>query len=115
MAITASHLEAWMTEAVLQRLDSVEMANALAGQSSDGEVAAELHTQVKTDTDKLAQLAERWADGELDQPQWRAARTRLDGRLTANRRKLAQMRGTTLVDAGSGTAGSYATCGVISP
>ena len=39
MSITARPLEAWITEAVLQRLDSSEMADALEGQTRDDEQA----------------------------------------------------------------------------
>jgi len=99
MAITARHLEAWITEAVLQRLDSAEMADALAGSTRHDAQADALHQQVQTDTARLAELAVMWADGELDQAQWRAARARLERRLADNRATLARIRGTTVVDA----------------
>lgn len=98
MAITAAHLEAWITEAVLQRLDSMGMAEALAGQTSDDAHAGALHVQVQTDTERLAELAILWADGELDQVQWKAARSRLEQRVADNRRTLARLRGSTVVD-----------------
>ena len=98
MAITAAPLEAWITEAVLQRLDSAEMAGALEGQAHDDEQATALHEQVQVDTSRLAELAVMWADGELDQAQWRAARSRLDQRLAGNRATLARLQGTTVVD-----------------
>jgi DNA invertase Pin-like site-specific DNA recombinase len=98
MAITARPLEAWMTEAVLQRLDSAEMADALAGHTRDDAHAAALYEKVSADTEKLADLAVMWADGELDASQWRTARTRLEQRVTENRRTLARMRGTSVVD-----------------
>ena len=50
------------------------------------------------DTSRLAELAVMWADGELDQAQWRAARSRLDQRLAGTRAAFARMRGTTVVD-----------------
>lgn len=98
MAITASHLEAWITEAVLQRLDSAEMADSLAGKTRDDTQATVLHEQVRQDTERLEALAIMWADGELDAAQWRTARARLEQRVSDNRKTLARMRGTTVVD-----------------
>ena len=105
MAVTAAPLEAWITEAVLQRLDSAEMADALEGQTRDDEHATALHEHVQADTSRLAELAVMWADGELDQAQWRAARSRLDQRLAGHRIALARMRGTTVVDQWVGNGG----------
>lgn len=98
MVITARPLEAWITEAVLQRLDSAEMADALTGHARDDGHAAALHEHLSADTEKLAELAVMWADGELDAAQWRTARTRIEQRVADNRRMLARMRGTTVVD-----------------
>jgi site-specific DNA recombinase len=104
MAITARPLEAWITEAVLQRLDSPEMADALAGKSSDDASAAALHDQVQTDTARLQELAELWADGELDAGQWRAARSRLEQRVAASRKAISRLRGASVVDGWVGNA-----------
>jgi site-specific DNA recombinase len=98
MAITASHLEAWITEAVLQRLDSAEMADTLAGRIRDDVQATALHDQVQQDAKKLDDLAIMWADGELDGAQWKTARARLEQRASVNRKTLARMRGTSVVD-----------------
>ena len=94
MSITAPALEQVITEAVLQRLDSAELANLLAGRSIDDDTdTAGLHEQIAADTARLDELATMWADGQVTGPEWRVARDRIDARLTANRRVLATRRG----------------------
>lgn len=96
ISITAERLEDAVRQAVLLRLDSPELTAVLDGTddpaTSDEQVAG-LHEQIGADTARLQELAEAWADGHLTAPEWKAARARIDARLTENRRTLAALRG----------------------
>jgi len=85
MAITAAPLEAWVVEAVLYRLDSPAMTQALTGADSEGQdgEAARLAAALRADRDRLDELAAMWADGEIDREGHRKARARIESRVTA--------------------------------
>lgn len=90
MYITAPKLEAFIAEAVLIRLDSPEMLETLTSAGAD-ERAPGLGDQIAQDTNRMDELAEAWADGEISRAEWKKARDRIEARLEANRRVLARM------------------------
>lgn len=89
MAITAAPLEAWVVEAVLYRLDSPAMAQALTGgtDAPDGE-AARLAEALRVDRDRLDELAAMYADGEIDRAGHRKARDRIEARAAQTQQAL---------------------------
>jgi len=89
IAISATPLEAWLVEAVLYRLDSPAMTQALAGQTDapDGEVAR-LADALRADRDQLDELAAMYADGEIDREGHRKARTRIEARTSETQKAL---------------------------
>lgn len=110
ISITAEHVESVITSAVLLRLDSPELAAVLSGaQPGDDAETSRLHDLITADTTRLEELATAWADGELTGPEWRAARTRIDTRLTASRKQLAGMRGHRDIASLAGQGGTLTT------
>ncbi|WP_430868221.1 recombinase family protein [Demequina aurantiaca] len=88
--ISAPSLEAFIAEAVLVRLDSPVMLETLTRSPEDGRVP-EVGDQIATDTQRMKDLADMWADGEISREEWKAARDRVESRLEANRRMLARL------------------------
>ena len=88
--IYAEMLEAFITEAVLYRLDSADMHRAITG-GPDEEQTRTLADAIQADADRLDELAATWADGEISKAEWLKARSRIEARLEANRRAFARL------------------------
>jgi len=90
----ADPLEQFVVEAVLHRLESPKLPDALAKPSADGkgdEWQAEIeHTQAQLD-----ELAEMWADREITRAEWSKARARIEKRQTTAKKRLAALNRTT--------------------
>ena len=106
MAITALPAEQIITEAVLIRLDGPDLHDALAGRAHDDHAANELSEQVAADTEQLDELAQLYADRAITAPEWVKARTAIETRRNAARRRLSGLTGTRPIDAyiGNGAA-----------
>ncbi len=89
--IYAEMLEAWITEAVLYRLDSPQMDAVLTDNTPDPERTRALVDAIDLDTDRMAELDAMWADGEIDRKGRAAAASRITERLEANRREFARL------------------------
>jgi len=89
--IYAELLEAFITQAVLYRLDSPDMHQALTGTGPDEEATRELADLMQQDTNRLDDLAETWADGDISKAEWIKARDRIQSRLEGNRRTFARL------------------------
>lgn len=88
--IYAEKLEALIADAVLLRLDSPRLVEAMTTNTDRAEVAA-IGDAIVADTARMDDLAAMWADGELSREEWKTARTRLEARVVANRRTLARL------------------------
>jgi DNA invertase Pin-like site-specific DNA recombinase len=87
MSVTATPLEDLITEAVLLRLDGPALGQLLSSSPSveqDDEVAQELAEA----EGRLTELAELYADGEINKVEWMKARAKLEDRVTAARGRL---------------------------
>jgi site-specific DNA recombinase len=83
----AEALEALVVEAVMLRLDTPQLAQALqsgAGQRSASDPAAEL-VEAKA---KLDELADMWSSGEITRPEWLRARRPVEDRRERAERRL---------------------------
>ncbi len=102
-SISAGPLEELLIEAVLLRLDTPELAKAMAssGGSDDG-AAAEL-TDVE---ERMAELAEMFSQGEISRAEWLKARHGLEARQTAARKALSRQRQTAALDPYDGQPGA---------
>jgi len=105
LTVVAAPVEELLTEAVLARLDSPQLAKVLAGKATaDADVAA-LAAQVDKDQDRLDELAGLYADGAITAREWIAARDPITERISAARRDIAAATDTTAVFELAGTGG----------
>jgi hypothetical protein len=95
LTITAAKVEEWLFEAVLFRLDSPVMADALAGRAAADERFAGLSSELEADQAQMRELAQMWAAKQLSSLEWKAAREPIEARLYNTERQLAQLTGTT--------------------
>lgn len=79
--IYAEMLEQFITEAVLLRLDSPAMYQALTEDGIDQEEVRRLAEDIQAHQERLEDLATMWADGEISKEEWRTARTRIEAKL----------------------------------
>lgn len=106
MAVAAVPLEQIISEAVLQRLDSPTLHDAMAGRVQDGGMARELSDQIAADTAQLEELADLYSERAITAPEWKRAREAIEVRRAAARRRLSGLSGTRNIDAyiGNGAA-----------
>lgn len=89
--IYADPLEVFVTDAVLYRLDSPVMHEALTGDGPDEEATRVLADAIQADTNRLDDLALTFADGEVSKAEWLTARNRIEAHLSANRQAFARL------------------------
>lgn len=101
--IAAPGVEELITDAVLYRLDTPELAAALTGRAAQDEHATALSEQVAADRAQLDELAALYADKAISAREWMAARRPIEDRIGVATRSLARM---TNSDALSGLVGN---------
>jgi hypothetical protein len=101
--IVAPGVEELITDAVLYRLDTPELAAALTGRAAEDEHAAALSEQVASDRAQLDELAALYASKEISAREWMAARRPIEDRIEVTARSLARL---TRSDALSGLVGN---------
>lgn len=89
--IYAAMLEDFIQDAVLYRLDSPSVHEALTDGSADQEKARTIAEAIQKDIHRMDELATMWADGEISRPEWLQARNRIEKNLEANRRSFARL------------------------
>jgi DNA invertase Pin-like site-specific DNA recombinase len=105
MAIAAESLEALISEAVLLRLDTPELAAALRGEAQLDLDTAAAQRNLDADVAQLEELAQLYAARSITAREWLQARQPIESRLTATRRQLAHARGFSPVTDYIGNAG----------
>lgn len=90
-------VEELVAEAVLYRLDTPELAEAIEGRQRADETTAALSESIAADAAQLDELAALFASGQIKAPEWMTARKIIDARLTANRRRQAHQAGSTVI------------------
>lgn len=95
VTIMAEPLEQFVVEAVLDRLDSPQLAHALNGSVSADPAGSEWQAEVERAQEQLEELAGMWAEREITRPEWVKARGPIEKRLDAARRRLAAINRTT--------------------
>jgi DNA invertase Pin-like site-specific DNA recombinase len=93
MTITAEPLEQIIAEAVLYRLDTPELANALAGRVPNPAQSTALRNAIDDDVAQLEELTQLYATRSITAVEWVQARSAIETRLTESRRQLAQAAG----------------------
>jgi site-specific DNA recombinase len=98
LTITAPPVEEWLTAAVLLRLDTPAINDALAGRIAADQRQTALLADLHAAQSKMTELAEMFAEGEVSRPEWKAARAPLEARVTTAQRQLDQITGTHALD-----------------
>lgn len=93
LTVVAEPLEDMLTEAVIQRLDSAELAEALTGRAGHTD-AAELSDGLAADQEQLDDLAVMFGKQEISAREWRAAREPIEARMRDRQRQLSAATGT---------------------
>ena len=105
LTVVAEPVEALLTEAVLARLDSLHLAEVLAGKSSPDHDVAALAASVEAHQARLDELAGLYAEGAISAREWIAARDPITARITQARRDIAAATDTTAIFELAGTGG----------
>ena len=104
MSVVAEKVEDLITEAVLTRLDSPELAAALAGHGGPGSRATELAATVASGRAHLDELATLYATGDVTAREWMLAKTPIQNRISTAERELANLTDTTAISGLVGNA-----------
>ncbi|TFV65434.1 UNVERIFIED_ORG: recombinase family protein [Bacillus sp. AZ43] len=102
LTVTAEPLEQMLTEAILQRLDSPALADAMSGKDGDS-LAAALSDGLAADQSQLDELADMFGKQEISAREWRVAREPIERRKNERQRQLRTM---TQTDALAGLPGN---------
>jgi DNA invertase Pin-like site-specific DNA recombinase len=97
MAVMSEPVEELITEAVLYRLDTPELAAALAGAASEDAEAEAAHASVAADRAQLEELATAYGNRQVTFPEYLAARKPIEARLEAGQRKVSRLTQTTAI------------------
>ena len=90
LIVNAERVEELITEGVLYRLDTPELAAALAGELATDEHTAALSDDIAQDQAQLEELATLYGNQEISAAEWSAARKPIDARLRAAKRQLSR-------------------------
>jgi len=105
LAVRAEPIEDLIAEAILYRLDTPELAAALAGAAEADAATAAEHLAVARDQDQLEELARAYAERLITLAEWLAARKPIEARIEAARRKLSRLSRSAAIDAYVGRSG----------
>ena len=108
MTIVAPGVEELVQAAVLFRLDSAELAEALAGRNTQDQATAALSDGLADDREQLNELAQMYAAREIGRSEWMTARKPIDARIADVERRLSRM---TRTDVLAGVIGNGANLG----
>ena len=102
MYLGADDAEAFVTEAVLWRLNSPEFAAVLNGKQRAQPDAERLQREADEAQAQLAELADAYGNKVIGMQEWLAARKPIEARLTVARKQLANATRTTVLDGNVG-------------
>lgn len=108
MAINAEPVESFLTQAVLYRLDTPELARALTEARQANQEHDRLAIAVAEDTAMLEQLARDYADRAISHTEWAAARQPIQARIDAAKRRLSRVSRTNRIDDYAGNSKALA-------
>jgi DNA invertase Pin-like site-specific DNA recombinase len=95
--VDAHHVEALIADAVLYRLDTPELAAALAGKAADDETASALSEQLAADRAQLDELAALFAERAITSREWLAARRPIEERIETIQRRIGRLTRTDIL------------------
>ncbi len=88
LTVVADPLEILVADAVLYRLDTPDLAEALAGRARQDKDTARLMDAVSADREQLAVLTAHYADRRIPINEWLAARTIIEDRMKVTEKRL---------------------------
>lgn len=91
LTVVAEPLEDLVQAAVLYRLDTPQLADALAGRNSADQETASLSDVLATDREQLDELASMYAAREIGRTEWMTARHPIDARIKDLERRLSRI------------------------
>jgi site-specific DNA recombinase len=91
LAVVANPVDKEVGSQVTASLAGPGLARAMRAVNSDDSVKAELSARLVEDQERLDELAEEYADGNLTRGEWKAARNRLVSRLEEAERRLGRI------------------------
>lgn len=94
VTVVADPVEAFVVEAVLHRLESPKLSEAMAKPSTDAK-ADDWQAEVERTQTQLDELAGMWAAGEITRGEWLKARPPIEKRQTTAKKRLAALNRTT--------------------
>lgn len=98
ITVVAPPLEEFLSAAVLMRLDTPEMSDALAGRRAADEQQSALAADLGADEEQMKVLSQMWAAKEISVGEWKAAREPIEARVRTLSRQLAQLSGSSSLD-----------------
>ncbi|WP_083510319.1 recombinase family protein [Pseudarthrobacter sulfonivorans] len=105
ITVVAPPLEEFLAAAVLMRLDTTEMSDALTGRRAADQRQSSLLTELEADRSQMKELSELWADKVISSAEWKAARGPIEARIKATERQMAMASNSTALDGLVGTGG----------
>jgi hypothetical protein len=91
--IVAAPVEEWLAEAVLMRLDTPAMADALAGKLAEDERHASLMAERAKHEAQMDELRQFWTDRKISSAEWIPARDEVQARIEAIDRQVNRLNG----------------------
>lgn len=91
ISILAEPVEAFVSEAVLYRLDSPELARAVTRRPDRSRELDDLEIEIANDLAKLEELAAFWADSKIEAAEYFVARNRIADRLASSRARFSRL------------------------
>jgi DNA invertase Pin-like site-specific DNA recombinase len=104
IAVLADPLEDLVAEAVLYRLDTPELAAAIAGVAAEDAEADAAQASVAADRAQLEELATAYGERQITFPEFLAARRPIEARIEAGQRKVSRLTQTTALTGHVGNA-----------
>ncbi|GGK60186.1 recombinase family protein [Ornithinimicrobium pekingense] len=95
LTVVADPVERLIADAVLHRLDSPQMADALAGKVSSDERTAVLSQALEEDEAQMQELAQAYAAKQIRMSDWLTAKKPIEERIENTRRQMDRMNGHT--------------------
>lgn len=91
LTVVATPVEEWIAEAVLIRLDSPAMADALAGRAAADDRHVALTAELQLDQTQMDELAQLYGAKAISAAEWMTARRPIEERIFTTTRQLSQI------------------------
>lgn len=105
LTVVAEPVEEWLTEAVLYRLDTPALADAMAGRAAADDRHAALLATLEADRAQMLELTDLWNAKLISTAEWMHARRPLEDRIKDGERQLSLLDGVSAVDSYVGRSG----------